>query len=54
VVNHNKRKIKSESFGENLSEAPKDERLDTLSKRYQEISYVLIEPIESINIGIAE
>jgi hypothetical protein len=46
VIDHNKRKIKSEFDGKNLSKAPKDERIDTLPEHYQEWSSVLIEPIE--------
>jgi hypothetical protein len=34
VIDHNKRKIKSESNGENLSKARKDERFDTLPEHY--------------------
>jgi hypothetical protein len=54
VIDHDKRKIKSESNGENLSKAPKDERFDTLPEHYQERSSILIEPTESINIGTME
>lgn len=45
VIDHSKRKIKSESDGENLYNAPKNERFDTLPKHYQEQSFVLIEPM---------
>lgn len=44
AVDHNKRKIKSESDSENLFEALKDEKLETLPKHYHERSSILIKP----------
>ena len=45
-------KIKEISKGENLSEASKDERIETLPNYlYWEQSTILIEPIVPINIG---
>lgn len=51
VLDHGKVKRKGISNGENLSKAPKDERLDTLPKHYKKISPILIKPIEARNIG---
>lgn len=50
ILDHKKVKTKDISNGENLLEAPNDERLDTLPKHYQERSPFLIEPTQSINI----
>ena len=44
-------KIKDVSEGENLSEAPKDEILDTLPIYFQERSSVLVEPTQPVNLG---
>lgn len=50
VLDHKKVKIKDVSDGENLFEAPEDERLYTLPEHYQERSPILIELTQSINI----
>ena len=48
-LDHEKEKIKDISEGENLSEAPKDGRLDT--PPFKEISALLIEMTKEINLG---
>ena len=44
-------KIKDVSKGENLSKVLEDEILDTLPSHFQEISSVLIEPTQPVNLG---
>lgn len=54
ALDHKKVKIKDASDGENLFKAPNDGRLDTLLEHFHEQSPILIEPTQSINIGITE
>ena len=50
------KKVKSKDVpkGENLSEAPEDELLDSLPSYFQDRSSVLIEPTKAINLGMDE
>ena len=52
--NQKKVKRKDVSKGENLSEAPKDEVLDSLPSYFQDRSSVLIEPTQAVNLGTNE
>lgn len=54
VLHQEKVKIKSTSNSENLYKAPKYGIFDSLLEHYHEISSVLIEPTQSINIGTTE
>lgn len=47
-------KINNVSNSENLSEALKDGRFDTLPKHYHDRSSILVEPTQSINLGTTE
>lgn len=55
VLDLEREKENDVSKGENLTEAPKDERSDTLPNYlYREELAILIEPTVPINIGIEE
>lgn len=54
TLDHKKVKRKGVSNGENLLEAPKDERLDNLPEHYKEKSVILIEPSIPVNVGIEQ
>lgn len=47
-----KKKIKDASNGENLLKAPKDGRFNLPILEYQEISMLLVEEVDSINVGV--
>jgi len=55
VLDHQNSKNKDISNSENLSEAPKDGRLDPLPNlTHQERSSILIEPAEAINVNTGD